>query len=282
MSINIITKSTVRVLNKNNPFLTKNRSSPFSTITYVSETFMDLHEACNLPWVVLIPLSTIALRTAITLPLSILQRKRSVKQNELRNVVSSITPVVKLRLAQTQKVTPEQIMLLSVKETRKRQKKLFKKYGVDMWKNAMLPLVQVPLWVTISLSIRKLTENTLPLRESNDVYNFIDPLIDLSLPYSPLPLMMPIILGTMSMINVEYNGVMFSKRNNNIGINNAKMNNAMSSILNVSRISSAFMIGVSSQTSMLLSLYWITSQLYSLLQNLILDCLWPLHNKNSL
>lgn len=282
MSINIITKSTVRVLNKNNPFLTKNRSSPFSTITYVSETFMDLHEACNLPWVALIPLSTIALRTAITLPLSILQRKRSVKQNELRNVVSSITPVVKLRLAQTQKVTPEQIMLLSVKETRKRQKKLFKKYGVDMWKNAMLPLVQVPLWVTISLSIRKLTENTLPLRESNDVYNFIDPLIDLSLPYSPLPLLMPIILGTLSMINVEYNGVMFSKRNNNIGINNAKMNNAMSSILNVSRISSAFMIGVSSQTSMLLSLYWITSQLYSLLQNLILDCLWPLHNKNSL
>ncbi|EDO15482.1 hypothetical protein Kpol_472p13 [Vanderwaltozyma polyspora DSM 70294] len=256
------------------------KSPKFSTISYVAENFETLHEASKLPWLILIPATTVLMRTFLTLPLSILQRKRLVKQNELRNIVSSISPVVKFRLAQTQKLTPEQITYLSMKETRKRQKKLFKKYNVDMWKNVLLPLVQIPLWVTISLGIRKLTDGSTTLIETNNIYNILDVSTDLSLALDSAPFLLPIVLGTVSLINVEYNGIMFNKRNFK-GYDNTKLSKTTQSILTVSRLGSIFMMGVSSQASILLTVYWITSQVFSLIQNYILDTLWPLHNNDT-
>ncbi|CCE63597.1 hypothetical protein TPHA_0F01120 [Tetrapisispora phaffii CBS 4417] len=270
---------------------TTSRSRSFSTITAVAEAFVSLHEVTNIPWVILIPLSSVTLRTLFTLPLSILQRQRLVKQNNLRNVVLSIKPVVALRLAQTQKLTPEQIKMLSLKESRNRQKKLFKKYNIDLWKNMILPLVQIPLWVTISLGIRRLVtdpdSNTMHvLKETNTdnilyANNILESTLDLSLPFEPLPMLLPVILGTLSIMNVEYNGIMFARRRDKALVG-GKLSNAMNSVLNVSRMSSVFMMGISTQTSMILSIYWITSQLFSYIQNKLLDCLWPLHNKNDL
>ena len=156
----------------------------FSTIQTVADSFVQLHDISGLPWLVIVPTATFALRTAFTLPLSIWQRKRIVKQQELRKVVQSVPPVVKLRLASMssqasneglsssgsglntkeesvetiqrskRQLTPEQITMLSLKEMRKRQKSLFAKYRVQMWKNSILPLVQVPLWVTVSMGLR--------------------------------------------------------------------------------------------------------------------------------
>ena len=180
-------------------------------------------------------------------------------------------------------LTPEQITLLAVKETRKRQKLLFKKYGVQMWKNALLPLVQIPLWVTVSMGIRTLTEN--PLREK--LYNNgwlssvgIDENLYLSEPLEAYPFAVPLVLGTLSMLNVEYNGkVIQGDSAKNLGLklraDNSRLQLGIQTILNVTRIGTVFMMGFSSQTALLLSLYWISSQLYSLLQNIFLNWLWP-------
>lgn len=299
-----------------------------STFQTVADTFLSLHESTNLPWLILVPLSTFALRTVVTLPLSIWQRKRIVKQQELRKLVQAVPPVVKLRLAAATNaatkvligqsdsltssgsvssaakesaenaikprkhvLTPEQITLLSLKETRNRQKKLFAKYDVQMWKNMVLPLVQIPLWVTVSMGLRELTETKLvdtnlrsvsPLVDANtlDIMTWVSSL-DLSLPVDLLPMMVPMALGTLAMINVEYNGRMMTTTTTSAsGIETAnnsgsKLSQSLKSILNVSRLSCIFLMGVSSQASVLLSLYWISSQLYSLLQNLVLDWLWP-------
>ena len=138
----------------------------FSMFQGVSDALVTIHTASGLPWVVLIPLGTIALRTVTTLPLSIWQRKRIVKQQELRKLVQAIPPVTKLRLAaataskietgpitssgsaisetpttepsgKNRTLTPEQITLLAVKETRKRQKRLFSKYNVEKHSSAL-------------------------------------------------------------------------------------------------------------------------------------------------
>ncbi|QLL33216.1 hypothetical protein HG536_0E01270 [Torulaspora globosa] len=276
----------------------------------VSETLIHIHSASSLPWVVLIPLGTILLRTVTTLPLSVWQRKRIVKQQELRKLVQAIPPVTKLRLAastasrsensitssgsatgelpnggstaRSRTLTPEQITLLAVKETRKRQKRLFAKYNVQMWKNAVLPLVQMPLWVTLSMGIRSLTEKRLLETNTGQLLNsIVPPTLDLSLPLEPLPMLVPLILGSLALINVEYNGkALSSTRASNAGIvlatdEHSRAAQGMASILNISRFGCIFMMGISSQAPLLLSLYWISSQLYSFTQNLILNWLWP-------
>lgn len=276
----------------------------------VSDTLITLHNATSLPWVVLIPLSTILLRTATTLPLSIWQRRRIVKQQQLRKLIQAVPPVTKLRLAasQTSKsentitssgcatsdldtsgpsartpvLSPEQITLLAVKETRKRQKMLFSKYKVQMWKNAVLPLVQVPIWVTLSMGIRTLTEKRLLESNNCDILETAIPrTLDLSLPLDSLPMLVPLVLGSLALTNVEYNGKMLSAtKASDAGIRvatdeHSRASQSMASILNISRFSCIFMMGISSQAPLLLSLYWISSQLYSFIQNLILNWLWP-------
>ncbi|GAV47318.1 hypothetical protein ZYGR_0H01590 [Zygosaccharomyces rouxii] len=283
----------------------------FSSFQNVADTFVTLHEATSVPWMVLIPLTTIGLRTCLTLPLSIWQRKRVVKQQELRKVVQAVPPVTKLRLAaatnaaskandeitssgsivkeeehpiqtKPQRLTPDQITLLAVKETRKRQKRLFGKYNVQMWKNAVLPLVQIPLWITVSMGLRNLTEKRLLETNNWSLTEYLFPEnLDLSLPWDDMPMVAPLILGTISLINVEYNGrVMTSTSTSRVGIETApneysRMSQGIKSILNVSRLSCVFMMGISSQASILLSLYWISSQFYSLIQNIFLDWFWP-------
>lgn len=293
-------------------------SRQFSNFQAISDSFISIHDSTGLPWLVIVPLCTISLRTIITLPLSIWQRKRIVKQQELRKIIQSVSPVTKLRLAaanqsiteslnpngstlhsnegiqkslQRPKLTPEQITLLSVKETRKRQKLLFQKYNVPMWKNIILPIVQVPLWVVLSMGLRKLTETKLVDTNiihsnlpSDSIYqSFLATVgsMDLGLPLDSMPMLIPIILGIFSMINIEHNGTMM--KSNVIsasGIETAsnsmsRGSRSISSIVNISRLSCVFMIGVSSQAPILLSLYWTSSQLYSLIQNRILDWLWP-------
>lgn len=278
----------------------------------VADLLVNVHDSSGLPWLILVPLATITLRTFITLPLSIWQRKRIVKQQELRKLVQAITPVTKLRLAAAtntvtnlnndsitasgsttsgisstnannkNSLTPQQITLLAVKETRNRQKKLFTRYNVQMWKNIVLPIVQVPLWVTLSMGIRELTGKQ--LIETNSflwLSDVIPSTIDLSLSLDSLPMLVPLILGTLSLTNVEYNGKMMSSTaTSEAGIevvtdNYSRMSQSVKSILNISRFSCVFMMGISSQASLLLSLYWISSQLYSFVQNIILNWLWP-------
>lgn len=274
----------------------------------IADVFTMLHDNTGLSWLVLIPLTTFTLRTFFTLPLSVMQRKRIVKQQELRKVVQATTPIVRLRLAgavseannrsldkavskdtvaesitvsKLKNLTPDQIRILSIKETRNRQKKMFKKYNVQIWKNAMLPLIQMPLWVSVSLGIRSLTELRIHRSSHEWFESFRCNGVDLIEPWTDYPLVFPIVLGTLSMLNVEYNGRMMSRKNlDSIGIESytdesSRVTQSFKSILNLSRIGCIFMIGVSSQAPILLSLYWVCSQLYSIIQNVILDYLWP-------
>ncbi|SMN18676.1 similar to Saccharomyces cerevisiae YGR062C COX18 Mitochondrial integral inner membrane protein required for membrane insertion of C-terminus of Cox2p [Maudiozyma saulgeensis] len=288
----------------------------FATFQAVADTFTTVHEVSGIPWLVLIPTTTFVLRTVFTLPFSIWQRKRIVKQQELRKVIQSMTPIIKLRLAAakasetkpvnknvtitsrttmtdetkipnaiqqetTRQLTPEQIVVIAAKETRKRQKTIFKKHGVQMWKNMLLPVVQIPLWCTVSMGIRKLTEWKIEGSTHAWFESFKFHEIDLTGPLDIYPMIIPITLGIVSLLNIEYNGKMLLRKTTDVvGLetykdDNSRLTQGIKSVLNVSRIGSVFMMGVSSQASILLSLYWISSNLYSLLQNIVLDFLWP-------
>ncbi|CCF59001.1 hypothetical protein KAFR_0F04060 [Kazachstania africana CBS 2517] len=278
----------------------------FTDFQLVADAFTYLHNASGIPWIALIPISTMTLRTLFTLPLSIWQRKRIIKQQELRKLTKSMVPIIRSRLSltkalsenklktfskedvakvlQQQKLstlTPEQIVFISLRETRKRQKKLFKEHDVQMWKNILLPMVQIPLWCSVSLGLRKLTS----LRIHGTTHEWFEQFryysMDLVGPWETYPAIIPMLLGIFSLLNVEYNGKMMHRRSTDlVGIKMYEdeysgASQGISSILNVSRLGCIFMMGVSSQTSVILSLYWISSQVYSLIQNMVMDRLWP-------
>lgn len=283
--------------------------SPGEVVDFLTTSLQSIHAATSIPWWALIPLSTIAFRTVWTLPFAILQRKRLQKQSNLRPIVSAMGPILRLKLAsnaqkrqqealQQAEKSPqykqfestrssatslsfEQIMLLSIKEQRKRQKQLFKDNNCQLYKNFLLPAFQIPLWIAMSFSIRNLT-GWKGWSDINSTSTILDKSLytegtlwfqDLSLadPYGVLPIM----VGTFSLINIEYNNRILQLQNE-FKSKKSLRPTVMDSIVTISRIAIVFLMTVATQAPAAISLYWISSNGFSMAQNMILDYFIPI------
>lgn len=277
-----------------------------------TQAMSDLHAFSGLPWWAFIPLTTFSLRLFITSPISVIQRIGLQKQNELRPIAKAMAPVFRVKLAQAAqnaqikrdtltKANPDlqftpnpladlnyqKITILTAREKIKRQKALFKQYGVQSYKFMILPLIQIPLWVSLSFIFRSITgwndSTKLPLVDGG---NF-DPsltqesflhILDMSSqdPY----FIAPIVLGLSVLTNAEWNFKTAQLMNwtqskeQQIGkIHRPKMFDV---IMTLSRCGLMFLIAVSTQAPFALVWYWIWSNLFSLGQNILLDRYLPL------
>ncbi|RLV93513.1 Mitochondrial inner membrane protein COX18 [Spathaspora sp. JA1] len=271
-----------------------------AVISSMTETVQLAHTYTGIPWWALIPLTTFTLRTVWTMPLAVWQRKRIQKQSELKPIISATTPVVKLSLAKKAQaakrqadkdeniisplqsplasMTYEQILILSSKETRKRQKLLFKKHNVEIWKNFILPAFQIPLWIAMSLTFRDLSGWT---TWDNIKNKALDPSLyeegilwfqDLSVADNIH--VFPLILGVITLCNVEW--TFKTLELSRLTPRNKLRPTLTSSIANVARMSIVFMMAISLHAPVALTLYWLSSQVYSLIQNVILDLTMPI------
>ncbi|KAG7194757.1 Cytochrome c oxidase assembly protein cox18, mitochondrial [Scheffersomyces spartinae] len=172
----------------------------------------------------------------------------------------------------------EQIVLMAAKETRKRQKKLFSDHGVQMWKNMVLPMFQIPLWVGMSFTFRDLSGWSTWDAIKNKA---LDPSLytegilwfpDLSIadPWCILP----VVLGAISIFNVEWTFKTLELMK--LTIRKGNRITIQDSLANVARMSVVFMMAISLHAPTALVLYWISSQVFSLVQNIILDLVMPI------
>lgn len=267
-------------------------SSPTELISTLSTSLSSFHEFSGIPWWALIPITTVTLRSIWTLPLAILQRKRTQKQAELRPIINSMGPILRLKLAsraqeakskenknlpmgKAASLTYEQIMLLSIKERRERQKRIFKENGCEMYKNFILPVFQIPLWILMSATFRDLSgwnEITTNPLDSSLLYEGLFWFQDLTVldQYSVLP----IVLGTLALSNIEWNFKTFKMRDFNVKRSNRIT--AFDSLINISRLSVVFLMTISTQAPTALVLYWISSNGFSVIQNILLDYYIPI------
>ncbi|KAI5964331.1 COX18 [Candida pseudojiufengensis] len=271
-------------------------------ITTFTNAFQNLHEFTGLPWWALIPITTFTLRSIWTLPLAIIQRKRIQKQSSLKPIISAMGPILRMNLAkkvsnankviqnpQTDETTRatlapmtnmtyEQILLLSTKETRKRQKQLFKKYNVQLWKNFILPVFQIPLWVIMSITMRDLSGWS----SWDNLHNkALDPTLysEGCLWFQDLAVadpthVFPLILGVISLCNIEW-----TFKTLDLARLTQKLKyrpTITDAIANFSRLSIVFMMAISIHAPAALVLYWISSQFYSLIQNIVMDLKYPI------
>lgn len=270
----------------------------------LTTSLQTLHGYSGLPWWAFIPLTTFSIRGVITLPLAIVQRKRIAKQSKLRPLVSATTPVLKLNLAKkVQKAQREiertdaasnpavvllqsplssmkyeEILLLAAKETRKRQKALFKRHGVQIWKNFTLPAIQIPLWVGMSLSMRNLsgwsTWDVLKNQALDPSLYTEGALWFTDLTCADTMHVFPLVLGIISLCNVEWTFktiqlLIISRKR-------AFRSSLTDAMANVSRMAVVFMMAISLHAPVSLVLYWLSSQLFSLVQNIIMDVTMPI------
>lgn len=225
-----------------------------------------------------------------------MQRLRIQRQNALRPIVAATGPVLRLNLAKkalkaasthptsvASIVSPlrtmkyEEIMVLSTKETRKRQKKLFRDHGVQLYKNLFLPAAQIPLWVCMSLTFRNLsgwsTWDSLankPLDASlyhEGILWFSD------LTASDPVHMFPLAVGIVALINVEWTFKTFSLMRSSRKSLRPTITDSMA---NVSRMAVVFLMAISLHAPAALTLYWFSSQAFSLVQNVFLDIFLPI------
>lgn len=271
---------------------------PTAIINILTQSVEQIHTVSGLPWWAVIPLTTFTLRGLWTLPLAVMQRLRVQKQNALRPIVAATGPILRMKLARkaqkaartadkspimtlpAKQMKYDEIMVLLAKETRKRQKKLFKDNNVQLYKNFFLPAAQIPLWVCMSMTFRNLSGWSTWDSLANKP---LDPLLyeegalwftDLTA-LDPLHIF-PIAIGIMAILNVEWTLKTFLLMKAP-GRKRAFRPTIFDSLGNLSRMGVVFLMAISLHAPTALTLYWLSSQVFSLVQNVVLDLVFPLN-----
>jgi inner membrane protein COX18 len=247
--------------------------------------YQNLYHATGLSWHVFIPLSTVFIRLALTTPLGIWNRKRSQKQAQLQPLLAAMTPILKSRLqtsraARDGTLTKDQVEILVLKEKRNRRVELFKKYKCQVWKSVLiLPAVQIPIWISMSLMIRAMCGwsvlESIPIERGfgSDSFLWYQDLLHPD-PYGVLPLTM----GAVAMANIEWNTVNALNPNAVAVAKRTGSGNLATFVSNVSRVGVLFLMAASFQAPPAVLLYWLSSHAFSLVQNLLFDKYLPIRH----
>lgn len=178
----------------------------------------------------------------------------------------------------------EQIVLLAAKECRKRQKALFKSHDISLWKNLLLPAFQIPLWVAMSLTMRQVSGwmswNSIankPMSPSlaQEGFGWIQDLSTFDHWH-----ITPVVLGIVSLCNVEWTAAALAGARARVSM--SLRPTFADAMVNVGKMSVVFMMVVAINAPSAVCLYWISSQVYSLIQNVVLDKAYPLQYRPQL
>jgi inner membrane protein COX18 len=113
-----------------------------------------LHTSTGLPWVYTLPLAALTIRTAFILPLSVYSRRTLQKQASLAPILQSWLHVQRdLSMAEVGHLGPQPTQQRLLWKMRQKRSEIFARWGCQNWKT-MLPLVQLPIWLTAIEAVR--------------------------------------------------------------------------------------------------------------------------------
>ncbi|KAI9093125.1 60Kd inner membrane protein-domain-containing protein [Phlyctochytrium arcticum] len=186
-------------------------SLSFSPVAFTETALILAQSSTGLPWWLTIIGFTTALRLTITFPLAVQQRRRMAR-------LASLAPVIKaweatFRQMLKRRGGPEGVSVAEVKSLyRNKTRELFKTYNCHPIKTIILPLAQIPLWITTSLALRRMAAFPSPWLDtpSSPVDGFTTGgtsfFVDLSA--TDPTMIFPIAIGAMYLMNVEVGYVM--------------------------------------------------------------------------
>lgn len=119
----------------------------------------------GMPWWGAIVAGTMLLRTTMTLPIAIYQQRAMGKMINLAPMIQSWAQTLKVQVARESKQHgwPYQKYQQELqKQYKQKVNSIYVHHGCGRWKMLLLPWVQIPLFVSMSLTLRHLTAYPLP------------------------------------------------------------------------------------------------------------------------
>ncbi|ORX46320.1 hypothetical protein DM01DRAFT_1397079 [Hesseltinella vesiculosa] len=200
--------------------VTTGSNTPINIDSTVTETAMPaflevnehaliaMHDLFGLSWASTIVLGTLALRSAITLPLAIYQQRIMATMIELSPILNSWAETLKVSVAKQVKGDYKGYQKELNCQYRAKVKQIYAQNGCSRWKLFTLPYVQIPLFISMTLTVRDLLGMPLPwlgrLRESPFAglnHEGFGPWIDLTA--ADATMVFPFLIGAGNLINVE-------------------------------------------------------------------------------
>jgi len=116
-----------------------------------------LHTVTGTSWVVTLPLAAMLVRATILLPFTIRQRRILQTQASLSPVLHGWLSIYKREVAhEVGKAGPEAYVRALKKRQDLKTKELYKRWGVERWRLWVVPLTQLPIWLIMVESIRRM------------------------------------------------------------------------------------------------------------------------------
>jgi mitochondrial inner membrane protein COX18 len=246
-------------------FQTISNSTP---VEYIQHGLLQLHDTTGLPWWATIVLSTVMLRTCITMPLAIYQNKILARVENLSLEMPAIVKELKQETAYAMKKfnwTEKQARILYNRSLKKQWNKLIVRDNCHPAKTMILLWGQIPLWICQSVALRNLI-NMLPDPSSLEAkityteltiggFGWIPNLTEVDQSF-----IIPVVLGLTNLAIIEMQTMLRVRQQSRF----------QKYTVNFFRLISIGMVPLACYVPSALSLYWVTSSVYGLTQNLIL------------
>lgn len=131
----------------------------------VNESILYSIHNTGMPWWATIVASTLILRTSMTLPIAIYQQRSVGTMINLAPMIQSWAETLKVQVAKDSKQHGwpyKKYQQELQKQYKQKVKSIYAHHGCSRWKMLLLPWVQIPLFVSMSLTLRHLTAYPLP------------------------------------------------------------------------------------------------------------------------
>ncbi|ODQ53172.1 hypothetical protein SAICODRAFT_65613 [Saitoella complicata NRRL Y-17804] len=238
-----------------------------------------VHEVSHTPWYLTIPLTTILLRTATTLPIAVRVRQRTQKMMTLKPIIMSWRETLRRTelLKDQGRSTPEVLEKRVSRQFLMKMWRIYSRNGCNPLITFLLPLVHMPLFIVTSLTLRGMAgwptwgggpEILEPSLVTEGALWFPD------LTVVDPTMALPVALGIMSLANIEITAALYGGSENQSRFKRI--------LTNAARMASFAMMWIATQMPTTLVLYWITSTFFSTIQNFAFHYYLPIERSKPL
>jgi mitochondrial inner membrane protein COX18 len=237
-------------------------------VEYVQHGLLQLHDTTGLPWWATIVVSTVLMRTCITLPLAIYQNKILARVENITLEMPAIVAELKQETAYAMKKyqwTEKQARVIYNRSLKKQWHELIVRDNCHPAKTMILLWGQIPLWICQSVALRNLI-HMMPDPTSLEAkitfteltiggFGWIPNLTEVDASF-----IIPVVLGVTNLAIIEMQTMLRQREPSRL----------QRYATNFFRLVSIGMVPLACAVPSGLSLYWMTSSVYGLAQNLFL------------
>ncbi|XP_050533353.1 cytochrome c oxidase assembly protein COX18, mitochondrial [Daktulosphaira vitifoliae] len=244
-------------------FMTISDSTP---VAYAQKYVVFIHEMTGTSWWASIIISAVSLRLALTLPLTIYQHRNNAK---IENLSIEFQPTVKeiqkevAKNVKLQKWPPNKAQRVYKKAIKKYWNELIIRDNCHPAKSSIVVWIQLPMWICLSIAIRNLTLMLPPSNEA--VIRFTELTNGGILWFTNLTeidslMCLPLLMCISNLLIIQVQTY----------ARNKELTRKQALTTNIFRGLTIFMLPLSYFLPSGVTLYWTTSSIYGLSQNLIL------------